>query len=111
MIGVWLCGIMLAIALAAVLYRVIKGPGMLDRVVAVDILVTVLVAAVGLEAAWNRHTYTLPVLVVLAMVGFLSSSTVARFSARDPEEPDVDVNTILNARRAARKEYEEKGQG
>jgi multicomponent Na+:H+ antiporter subunit F len=42
--------------------------------------VAVVICALALEAAVHRHTTTLPVLVVLSLVGFVGSVSVARFS-------------------------------
>jgi multicomponent Na+:H+ antiporter subunit F len=43
-----------------------------------------MVAFVGLEAAVTRRTDTIPVLVVLSLVGFVGSVTIARFAWREP---------------------------
>jgi multicomponent Na+:H+ antiporter subunit F len=60
--------------------RVVAGPTMLDRVVALDVLVAVVICGLAIEAAVNRHTTTLPILVVLSLLGFVGSVSVARFS-------------------------------
>jgi multicomponent Na+:H+ antiporter subunit F len=58
---------------------------MLDRVVALDVLVATLICGLGVEAAVNRHTTTLPVLLVLSLVGFVGSVSMARFSPGSDE--------------------------
>ena len=50
---------------AAACIRISLGPTMLDRAVALDVLVAVMICGLALEAAVNRHTTTLPILVVL----------------------------------------------
>ena len=75
-----LCVVMLAAAAVALVVRIALGPTMLDRVVALDVLVAVTICGLGLEAAVNRHTTTLPILVVLSLVGFVGSVSVARFT-------------------------------
>lgn len=67
------------------LVRAEKGPSMLDRTVALDILTSALVGAVALEAAWSRRTDTLPLILALALVGFVGSVTIARFASVEPE--------------------------
>ena len=47
---------------------------------ALDVLIAVMICGLALEAALNRHTTTLPVLVVLSLVGFVGSVSVARFT-------------------------------
>ena len=66
--------------------RAERGPSMLDRTVALDIVVTCLVAAVALYAALERRADVVPILVVLSLVGFIGSVTIARFAAVEPED-------------------------
>ncbi|BCL16341.1 monovalent cation/H+ antiporter complex subunit F [Micromonospora sagamiensis] len=63
------------------LARIVRGPSLLDRLVATELLLATMIAAVGTEAAVNRHTTTLPVLVVLSLLGFLGSVALVRFAA------------------------------
>ncbi|QZN87701.1 pH regulation protein F [Cellulomonas sp. C5510] len=58
---------------------------MLDRTVALDIVVTVVVAGVALYASIDRRTDVVPVLVVLSLVGFVGSVTISRFASVEPE--------------------------
>lgn len=82
---VWICAAMLAAATLLGLVRATAGPTMLNRIVAMDLLVAVAVAGIGLEAALNRNATTLPILVALSLVAFTGSVSVARFAARDEE--------------------------
>ena len=66
--------------------RAERGPSMLDRTIALDIVVTCLVAAVALYAALERRADVVPILVVLSLVGFIGSVTIARFAAVEPED-------------------------
>jgi multicomponent Na+:H+ antiporter subunit F len=71
-----------ALGLAALMLviRLALGPTMLDRIVALDVMVAVMICGLALEAAINRHTTTLPILVVLSLLGFVGSVSVARFT-------------------------------
>ncbi|RYV50967.1 monovalent cation/H+ antiporter complex subunit F [Pengzhenrongella frigida] len=77
------CTILLTGALVGAVYRAERGPSILDRTIALDVVTTTLVAFVGLEAAYNRRADTIPVLVVLSLVGFVGSVTIARFASRE----------------------------
>ncbi|MGC5029647.1 monovalent cation/H+ antiporter complex subunit F [Micromonospora sp. DT229] len=77
-----IAGLLSVTALLA-LVRLYRGPSLLDRVVAADMLLATMVSAVGAEAALNRHASTLPVLVVLGLLGFVGSVALARFAVRD----------------------------
>ena len=74
------CVIMLGLAALLLVARISLGPTMLDRVVALDVLVAVLICGLALEAAINRHTTTLPILGVLSLLGFVGSVSMARFT-------------------------------
>lgn len=78
--------VMLAVAAALVIWRVEIGPSVLDRVVALDVLVSTLLAAFALYAAWAGRADLVSILVVLALVGFVGSVSVARFVAAESDE-------------------------
>jgi multicomponent Na+:H+ antiporter subunit F len=82
------CATALTAAAILLVVRIALGPTMLDRVVALDVLVAVLICGLGIEAAVNRHTTTLPVLLVLSLVGFVGSVSMARFN---PGSDDVEA--------------------
>ncbi|MDG4792409.1 monovalent cation/H+ antiporter complex subunit F [Micromonospora sp. WMMD1082] len=77
-----LIGLLSVTALLA-LARLYRGPSLLDRVIAADMLLATMIGAVGAEAAINRHATTLPVLVVLALLGFVGSVSLVRFAVRE----------------------------
>lgn len=75
-----ICATLLGGAALLLLARISSGPTMLDRVVALDVLVAVVICGLALEAAINRHTTTLPILGVLSLLGFVGSVSIARFT-------------------------------
>ncbi|SFF64304.1 multisubunit sodium/proton antiporter, MrpF subunit [Actinacidiphila alni] len=87
----WVTAVVLALLVASgvmVFVRLARGPSMLDRAVAVDALLAVVVAGLGARTAEARTPYTLPVLLVLAFLGFTGSVAIARFIAvRGTPEP------------------------
>jgi multicomponent Na+:H+ antiporter subunit F len=82
---VWVCALLVLTGCALAIVRAERGPSMLDRTVALDVLLTTLIAAVALYAAVERRADVVPVLVVLSAVGFVGSVTIARFAAVEPE--------------------------
>ncbi|GGO68423.1 monovalent cation/H+ antiporter complex subunit F [Nocardioides deserti] len=77
-------GILLVAALLLVV-RMTLGPTILDRSVALDVLVAVTVCAIALYSAHTGATYALPVVVVLAGCGFVSAVSVARYASRSDD--------------------------
>ncbi len=80
-----ICVVLLSLTGALCLVRIVRGPTMLDRTVAADVFVAASAGAIGIEAAVSRHNTTLMILVVLALVGFLSSVSIAKFAAPDSD--------------------------
>jgi multicomponent Na+:H+ antiporter subunit F len=79
-----IAGILMAVGAIGAIWRIIKGPSALDRIIASDVLVATVMCALGAEMAVNRHTDTLPVMLGLALFGIVGSVSVARFiSSRD----------------------------
>ena len=73
---------LLFVAAALVLVRIVRGPTTLDRIVAVDVLLAIVICAIAAEAAYTRDATSLTILVVLSILGFIGSVSVARFSPR-----------------------------
>ncbi|GAB3173106.1 multisubunit sodium/proton antiporter MrpF subunit [Micromonospora palomenae] len=75
--------VLLSVTALLALARIYRGPSLLDRVIAADLLLAIMLGAVGAEAAVNRHATTLPVLVVLSLLGFVGSVALVRFAVRE----------------------------
>lgn len=82
--NILLTAIMVVFGLAAILtvIRIVRGPSILDRAVASDVLLTEVMCVLGAEMAINGHTRSIPVLLTIAAVGVFGSIAVARFVAR-----------------------------
>jgi multicomponent Na+:H+ antiporter subunit F len=74
--------VLLCAAVLLVLARLVRGPTTLDRIVAVDVLLAIVVCAIAAEAAYTRDATSLPILVGLSVLGFIGSVTVGRFAPR-----------------------------
>lgn len=102
------CGVLLTIGAFLAVIRAEKGPSMLDRTIALDIVVTTMIAAVAVYAAVNRRADVVPVLVVLSLVGFVGSVTIARFASVEPEgEGRVRTREEIAAQEAERIDTED----
>ncbi|MGY3126658.1 multicomponent Na+:H+ antiporter subunit F [Agrococcus sp. UYP33] len=74
-------GVMLAAAAAFTLVRIVRGPAPSDRVVATDVLIAIVAGSLAVEAAINHHGYTIPVILVLSLLAFAATVSMARFIA------------------------------
>jgi multicomponent Na+:H+ antiporter subunit F len=82
--------VILVLAAAGFVYRLLRGPTLTDRVNAVGGL---LVAGMGAIATNAAHTGTgsfVPVLVAIALVGPISNGMIARFIEINSEDRPAD---------------------
>ncbi|MGC0141731.1 MULTISPECIES: monovalent cation/H+ antiporter complex subunit F [unclassified Pseudactinotalea] len=82
----WICGILVVGAVLVALFRVERGPSMLDRIVGLDVVIAALIGTVALWSATTGRVDLVPLLTVMAIVGFVAAVTLARFAAAEPED-------------------------
>lgn len=73
---------LLAIAGALALFRVGRGGSLPDKVLGADTLILVLAAGIAAGAGITRQVAFLDALVVITMLGFVGTITVARYVER-----------------------------
>jgi multicomponent Na+:H+ antiporter subunit F len=61
------------------LIRLARGPSLLDRVVATDTLLVIIAAGLAVHAGLSRDPTVVPVLVVVSLLAFVGSVSVARY--------------------------------
>jgi multisubunit Na+/H+ antiporter MnhF subunit len=71
--------VVLVIAAAVFGFRLIAGPSLADRVVALNGMLIVGMVGVAADAVRTERGAYIPVLVVLALVGFVGTAMIARF--------------------------------
>lgn len=75
-------GCILGVSALIALYRVVRGPSILDRMVALEVLLVTVMCVLLAEMAHHNHTRTLPVVLILTALGFVGSTSVARYVSR-----------------------------
>ena len=71
--------VVLALAAVLALVRLARGPSLLDRLLAIDVLLAVVCAGLIVDMAIGGHMNNLTLVVVICLVGFIGSVAVARF--------------------------------
>ena len=79
--------VMLSIAMG--FYRIVKGPSFGDRVVALDMMTISIMAFCGVFAIFSEDRAFLDVAVVLALIGFLTTLSLARFAERRAQQNET----------------------
>jgi multicomponent Na+:H+ antiporter subunit F len=78
-----ICLGMLAVAALLTVLRIVrKGMSLADRLVALDLLLMIIVVGIAVGAVRSDSALFLDVLVVVSLLGFVGTITVARFIER-----------------------------
>lgn len=78
----------LSLTAVAALIRVVRGPTILDRMVASDVLLTTLLLAVGADMVARGQTENIPLMIVIAATATLATIVVARVVRRRPVQAE-----------------------
>ena len=92
---------MLGAGVLLALLRLALGPSLLDRVVATDALLVIISAGLAVYAALTRNPTVVPVLVVVSLLGFVGSVSVARYIGgmlSDAADDDRRADPVREAR-------------
>ena len=76
---------LLAVAAVGAVFRVVRGPSVADRMVALDTLLFIGVAGIGAYIARTGETTFVPVLVMAVLTAFVSTVVVARYIEAETE--------------------------
>jgi len=82
MTALWVVLPILAFAGAGTLVRLLRGPSVPDRVIALDLLATICLAVVAVYGAVTAQPAFLDVALVIALLSFLGTAAFARYVER-----------------------------
>ena len=72
----------LVLGAAAAIYRLLIGPSIADRIIALDLLLVSLMTGIVVDAVHRDDQSLLNLLIVIAIIGFTATVAVARFMER-----------------------------
>ncbi|WP_110181151.1 monovalent cation/H+ antiporter complex subunit F [Nocardioides solisilvae] len=94
----YVAGGMLLLAAGLLVVRITAGPTILDRSMALDVMMSVMVCGMSLWAAHQDSDAALPAILALAAIGFVGSVAVARYAnGSDDVEAENDQQEEENA--------------
>lgn len=76
-------------------YRLLVGPTLGDRIIALDVALISLMGAISVDAARRNDTTYLVLLVVIAIVGFTATVAASRFL--EAEQPQATSRSTASA--------------
>ena len=71
--------LLLAVAFALCLYRIVRGPTLADRILALDMLVILGIGFIATVGVMTRFYLYVDIAIALGLVGFLATVAFARF--------------------------------
>lgn len=86
----WVVGGLFAVSAILVVIRLVRGPSLLDRMIASDVALTTAILVVGAEMVINGHTTNLVLMIVLAAVASFAAVAVARTVSTQDRKPPTD---------------------
>jgi multicomponent Na+:H+ antiporter subunit F len=78
--------------------RLRRGPTLADRVLALDLMTTLLMGALGAYVVFSRQEVFFDVVMVLALIAFLGTVIYARHIDRDARREDSARSTLGRSR-------------
>ena len=75
--------VMFGLAFIIMTWRILVGPNSLDRMLGLDGFIAMLQGALATYICWSLDTTVANAMLVIALLGFISSVSVARFRKRD----------------------------
>lgn len=78
----WVIIPLLVIAMALAFVRLYRGPHLLDRVIALDIMIVIGIGIISAHAIATRTTALLDIAMIFALLGFLGTVAFATFVER-----------------------------
>lgn len=83
-------GVMFTATSLMALFRIVRGPSLLDRMIASDVLLTTLILVVGAEMVINAHTRNVPIMLVLSAIAIFATVAVARYVSKQDKPAGED---------------------
>ena len=86
-------GVGLTFTALAAIVRIVRGPTILDRMVASDVLLTTLMLAVGADMVVRGHTDSIPLMTVIGATATFATIVVARYVKRRASQQPISEET------------------
>ena len=74
--------VLYTLAIAIALYRIIRGPSIPDRVVAMDMIVVNLISGIAVISIFLKTKAFLEVILILGILAFISTIALSRYIER-----------------------------
>ncbi|MBO0588705.1 Na(+)/H(+) antiporter subunit F1 [Sporosarcina sp. E16_8] len=76
---IWVCLILVLLSIAGLLYRVLRGPSIPDRLVALDSIGVMLISAIALLSVIFDTGFFMEVILLIAIMSFIGTVSFSKF--------------------------------
>jgi multicomponent Na+:H+ antiporter subunit F len=84
---------LLSVSFLLTVLRVLKGPTLPDRILALDMLVAVAIGFIAVSGIWTRADFNVDIAIALGLVGFLATVALARFVLIRADSLEEDIRS------------------
>ncbi|AWB84687.1 monovalent cation/H+ antiporter complex subunit F [Corynebacterium liangguodongii] len=78
-----LAAVLLVVGFFTIAWRIVVGPNSMDRALGNDAISASLQCVLALYICWSLDTTVVDVMIVIALLGFISSASIARYRKKD----------------------------
>lgn len=86
---IWFAYAVLGLSLVLVLVRLLRGPSLSDRVIALDMLSFIAIGVIAVYTVATQSAVMMDAALVLALIAFLGTVAFARYVERHPSSLDT----------------------
>ena len=79
---VWIAGGMLVLSAVLTTIHIVRSRTLPDRAIGMDMLVALVLNGLAVSLAWTRDELVVALVLIIGLLGFLGSVTIARFIER-----------------------------
>ena len=79
---VWIAGGMLVLSAVLTTIHIVRSRTLPDRAIGIDMLVALVLNGLAVSLAWTRDELVVALVLIIELLGFLGSVTIARFIER-----------------------------
>jgi multicomponent Na+:H+ antiporter subunit F len=76
---IWAIIVIVTLSLIGLVYRLVKGPSVPDRVVALDSIGVSIISLIGLFSIFVKTTFYLDIMLLLAILSFIGTVAFSKF--------------------------------
>lgn len=84
------CAFLLLLSLLAALYRLIRGPGLLNRALAFDLIALCIISLTVVFNLINRTFYIVEIILIFCLLGFVTTIAVMDMMFRNLKAKEKD---------------------